>query len=578
MPLYCYKCGTKLPDNAKFYIKCGSPVKRAVESSYDDVNARVANAARRLQQGDGAAFSELFEGTRSYVAACIHAQNIPNEYLDDVMQEVYLSVYQSIRSLNDPNKVLGWIKVIAFNKSHDFHRKRGGKMTEVLEDEVTDEQVQSAPASDAAIDAAMQLPESITESKGMQAVLRGFIDELPSEQSSLFYAHYLNGLSAVEIARAAGINESTVRSRLMRSREKLQQRVNAYSEQTGVRMRPCAIAPLLWIMLRDSTTELLSASKLTAQQVLDNVRGAVSGTQTSTTQANTPADSGAAQQGAASAGKKVGWFAAHKVALISAAVTVVVAGAVAFGGYAIVSNTSGGDSGQQAASASSSQESNTPDPAEIAAAYNKVLDNVQAGRYSFKNPDEPDITPMKKHMKTDSTYALRDINGDSVEELLVECPALKPENAAYQYNMLVFTYKAQEGAVKLDGVISFEQGTASRVECRLYVKKDNQGVYKRSFDSIYSTGSMEATGSMEIVSNPDDPYENNTLDFTKITVNGDALVEKDLGDSAPDDVGSMIKFTDINNRSKIKKLAGSSAEATQQKSTSSESTQQQSPS
>ncbi|MGI6033882.1 MAG: zinc ribbon domain-containing protein [Coriobacteriales bacterium] len=66
--------------------------------------------------------------------------------------------------------------------------------------------------------------------------------------------------------------------------------------------------------------------------------------------------------GAAAVGKKVGWFAAHKVALISAAVTVVVAGAVAIGGYAIVSSNSGaGDSGQQAAStsqsASSSQES-----------------------------------------------------------------------------------------------------------------------------------------------------------------------------------------------------------------------------
>lgn len=548
MTKFCTNCGAKLSDNVRFCTNCGAPTRTGSASAGWSANERAADAARRLQSGEESAFSDLFDSTKAYVATCIRAQNVPDAYIDDVMQEVYLKAYRSIGGLAGPEKVVGWLKSIAFNASFDFLRSHLGRRSEVAAETVTDGEMDAAMMNDAALDADMRLPEDIAESTEIQRILLGFVDELPEDYRSLFYARYLNELSAADIARTCGINENTVRSRLMRCRRQLQQRVDAYAEQTGTKMRYSAIAPVLWLLLRDRTVEAATSSTLGADQVLARVHEAAA-SQSATASSSSPAAV------ASSSARKVGWFASHRflVIVVAVVVAIVAAGGVVLASTSPSSSSDQGSAASDAAQPEQTDASATDDTSAMMAAYAKVLDDAAAGKYDFTNDGAPSLVPTNRA----SDYALQDIDGDGSPELLVRCPGTDSSfsTSTDQKNMLVFTYKGGDAATKYDGAVTFWYQSSDRhAQTDLYTKSGNSGVYKRVYDR-----NGYVANSTSMVSDPTDPTVANTYTYSAVSVSGNALVETDLGSSIPGDVGGMVTFVDIADRSLLGQAAGSAA-------------------
>jgi RNA polymerase sigma-70 factor (ECF subfamily) len=585
---YCENCGAELPDGARFCGTCGTPVGREPRRGNGE---RVAALVLRMQKGDDAAFTELFEKTKGYVAACVRLQNVPEESVDDVLQEVFLKVYRSIKSVENPYGALKWMKHIAYNEAIDFHRRNARRVVDVSIDDEAEgkeefEKVAGSP------DDAMHLPENLVESQDVQRILLGFVNELPDEQKSVFFAHFLNELSSAEIARASGISESTVRSRLMRSRRALQEKIDAYSERTGVQLRTFSVAPVLWLLLQRGGLEAAPVG-LTAAKLFETVRAdaAAGGTATAqapadtaattqipagttasaaqasadttaTAQTTTTSTASVTQAGATGAAKSAGWFAAHK-----ALVAIVAAVAVVAGGAGIYAAATAGNATDQttATDSDSAPQEETPDtPAEepvapefddaaMANAYQVVLQDVEAGAYDFSNPNFGfPMTPITDALVSPQ-YALQDIDGDGHPELLVRQAATTPSEPVNQWNVLVFTYKAgDDAAEKLDGVVTLPASTSAGYTgaSDLYATTSGVGAYKRVYNE-----SQEGDAAT--------PNSAATLSLASVAVQDSSLVEATLdGTSTPSDLAEKIVFTDITDLSALKALGGETTGAT----------------
>jgi len=98
-------------------------------------------------------------------------------------------------------------------------------------------------------------------------------------------------------------------------------------------------------------------------------------------------------------------------------------------------------------------------------------------------------------------------------------------------------------------VVTLPSSTSARTaETSLYARDGGKGAYKRIYDTAVSGDAS-------------DPKKNNTISYTSITVDGSAIVEKDMSStSAPKDIGDAITFTDISDRSLLNKLKGESGD------------------
>ena len=130
---------------------------------------------------------------------------------EDILQDVFLALYQANRLLIPIEHITGWLFRVARNRIIDVFRRDS---TESLE---LDEILPAAGAS----------PEEEYARTALTEVLERAIAELPAEQREVFVAHELDGLSFKEIGARTGLNQNTLLARkryaVLRLREQLRQ-------------------------------------------------------------------------------------------------------------------------------------------------------------------------------------------------------------------------------------------------------------------------------------------------------------------------------------------------------------------
>ncbi|MCX6223394.1 MAG: sigma-70 family RNA polymerase sigma factor [Bacteroidia bacterium] len=82
---------------------------------------------RRLKAGDNAAFNELVMIYRNRVINTCYRFLLSRNDAEDVSQDVFIEVFQSIRSFRGNSKLSTWIYRIAVTKSLDELKKRKRK-------------------------------------------------------------------------------------------------------------------------------------------------------------------------------------------------------------------------------------------------------------------------------------------------------------------------------------------------------------------------------------------------------------------------------------------------------------------
>jgi RNA polymerase sigma-70 factor (ECF subfamily) len=125
---------------------------------------------------------------------------------DDVVQEVFLSVYRHLRSFRGDAQFSTWLHRIALNACYRALRVR----PTLLLDEVPEP---SAPHD----------PARAGETAALRDRLAWALGRLPPEQREAVALRELSGLEYAEIAELTGVELGTVKSRIARGRSALRE-------------------------------------------------------------------------------------------------------------------------------------------------------------------------------------------------------------------------------------------------------------------------------------------------------------------------------------------------------------------
>ncbi len=172
-----------------------------------------AELIREHLQGNPTAIMQLWMRYDALVYGLAHSVVCRRDVAEDIRQEVFFKVYTELSKLNDQSKFAGWLKSITYNACIGWLRHQ--RPTVALESLVSDEH-----------------PIASVEARELRTLLRQMIDKLPEDYRIVIELHYFEEQSVAQIAVFLEIPESTVKWRIHKAREILQQtaKINGYVE------------------------------------------------------------------------------------------------------------------------------------------------------------------------------------------------------------------------------------------------------------------------------------------------------------------------------------------------------------
>ena len=156
------------------------------------------------QDGDVEAFEKVVKSTEDYARKLAYPIVGP-DHCEDVLQESYLLAFRKLGQLKKPEVFLSWFCRLVLHAAYR-HKKKNPHVNALPED---------------------QAGEEMTEPLLSSMVLRKALDRLKPKEKELLVLRELLQLSYDEIAHVLQLPVGTVRSRLHKSRKRLEDELGA---------------------------------------------------------------------------------------------------------------------------------------------------------------------------------------------------------------------------------------------------------------------------------------------------------------------------------------------------------------
>jgi RNA polymerase sigma-70 factor (ECF subfamily) len=171
---------------------------------------------RVLLRDDRHAFAELVRRHQSALRASLRKMTGTIELADDIAQETFILAWKNIGSFRHEARFSTWLYRIAFNAWQSEVRKRHELLSE---------------------DGQLPEPESVPAESDHTGVARdvakAMADLNEGERNAILQCYY-NDLSHEEAAYVLGIPLGTVKTNILKAREKMRAKLGAYSTDEGV--------------------------------------------------------------------------------------------------------------------------------------------------------------------------------------------------------------------------------------------------------------------------------------------------------------------------------------------------------
>jgi RNA polymerase sigma factor (sigma-70 family) len=164
-------------------------------------------------------FEKLYNEYRTLVfnVALNYLQNL--EDAEEITQDVFVKVYQSLENFNQKASYKTWIYRITINQCLDFIKKKNSqKRFFIFGQKSQNEQEYLNTAT-------FEHPGILMENKEEAAILFEVINTLTENQKTAFLLSKLDGLSNPEIAEIMQLSISSVESLIFRAKAALQEKL-----------------------------------------------------------------------------------------------------------------------------------------------------------------------------------------------------------------------------------------------------------------------------------------------------------------------------------------------------------------
>ena len=170
---------------------------------------------KRFIEGDESTFSILVQRHKEKVRNIIYLTLGNHDLVDDLAQEVFLTIYKNLGRFRFESQFTTWLYRITVNKCKDHLRKM--KIRHIF-----------LPLKDSDEDPGY---EPSPETSDMKEIVHQAIDKLPDKLRIPLLLKDIEGLSYQEIAESVQCEIGTVKSRIFRAREGLKTLLKPYEQE-----------------------------------------------------------------------------------------------------------------------------------------------------------------------------------------------------------------------------------------------------------------------------------------------------------------------------------------------------------
>lgn len=202
---------------------------------------------KKSQSGDQGALERLLQYAHTSVSYQCRKMLGNEQDAEDMTQEVLLTIYTKLDTLQEPAAFRKWANQIAatrcinaLNRSHVEYQfaedEEGHSVLDNLEE--LDEQV---------------IPDKAIDNAETARMIEEIVAGLPDAQRAVTLMFYYDEMSVREIAMAMNVSENTVKSRLNYARKAIKEKVLDYEKQ-GIKLYGLSPLPFLLYFLRRSAS------------------------------------------------------------------------------------------------------------------------------------------------------------------------------------------------------------------------------------------------------------------------------------------------------------------------------------
>ena len=179
----------------------------------------------RVQQGDRSAFDLLVIKYQHKIIQLVNRYVKDSSEAQDVAQEAFIKAYRALGNFRGDSAFYTWLYRIAINTAKNYLVSRSRRSSDYQVDVQDAEAIENAPQLQG-----METPERLLLNQEIIDTIKTAIDKLPEEMRTAIMLREFEGMSYEEIAEAMDCPVGTVRSRIFRAREAIDNKLNPLLE------------------------------------------------------------------------------------------------------------------------------------------------------------------------------------------------------------------------------------------------------------------------------------------------------------------------------------------------------------
>jgi len=185
---------------------------------------------QKAQSGDDEAFGEIIRVYRKRILGTVYRMISRGDDVEDVGQEVFVRLYDSIGQLRTPQVFEPWLYRLTVNACYDYLRRKRREIDIRMAD-LSEEQV-------VAIDAALSGRRAIEDShkQGAKELLEVVLSRVSEEDRLLLVLKEIEGLSLKELSAVYKVNTNVLKVRLFRARKRALKAYEKIAEEASQRL------------------------------------------------------------------------------------------------------------------------------------------------------------------------------------------------------------------------------------------------------------------------------------------------------------------------------------------------------
>ena len=183
----------------------------------------------RVQQGDKSAFDFLVIKYQHKIIQLVNRYVKDPSEAQDVAQEAFIKAYRALGNFRGDSAFYTWLYRIAINTAKNYLVSRSRRSSDYQVDIQDAEALENAPQLQG-----METPERLLLNQEIIDTIKTAIDKLPEEMRTAIMLREFEGMSYEEIAEAMDCPVGTVRSRIFRAREAIDNKLNPLLEHGDI--------------------------------------------------------------------------------------------------------------------------------------------------------------------------------------------------------------------------------------------------------------------------------------------------------------------------------------------------------